>query len=369
MNPKIIKTFRYFRLVGIRRTILKICGRMRMDLPLFCFFFRKKPRIGVIGCGQFAFSTIGYFVYAKTRESFALCFDIDSNAAKSFSSFFHGCKMVQTADEIISDPSVEIIYIASDHYSHTPYAVSALNHGKKIHLEKPISVSDSQWILLKDAIRQHPDHIYVGYNRPFSPAVQRIDLHIKQTHSPVVLNCFIAGHRLPLDHWYRDPKEGGRICGNLGHWLDLAVHLMNVRGNIPQRLITQIAFSHNNDNLNDIFSITMSSDLGDLITILLTSQSEPLEGIHENIQLQCGSVLATIDDFRNVEIWDGVYHCKKKFSPKDVGHKKCILQALQSNKQNRDQKEYFVSTDLMLHLKRQEELHCFQSEYIVNYEP
>lgn len=365
MNNNIIKVIRYCKIVGIRRTLLKICGRKRIPLPLFCFFFRKKPRIGIIGCGQFAFSTIGYFIYVKTWEAFLLCYDTNPEAASTFASFYKGCKTVSSPDDILKNPSIDIVYIASDHFSHTPYAIAALNNNKIVHLEKPISVSQEQWKELKEAIKHHPNHLYIGYNRPFSQAVKMIDQRILNKRLPLSITCFIAGHKIPANHWYRDPKEGGRICGNLGHWLDLTIHLMNARGYLPNKLNTHICWTKSDVSNDDIFSVSMSSDFGDLITIMLTSQSEPLEGIHENIQIQCGETLAAIDDFRKVEIWDGAFHQAKRFYPKDVGHQNCILQAIHANKACREQKEYIISTSLMLFLRQQEESHCIDSQFIV----
>ena len=31
----------------------------------------------------------------------------------------------------------------------------------------------------------------------------------------MMISWFIAGHNIDSDHWYFNPKEGGRVLGNL----------------------------------------------------------------------------------------------------------------------------------------------------------
>lgn len=102
---------------------------------------------------------------------------------------------------------------------------------------------------------------------------------------------------MPADHWYRLPEEGTRVCGNIGHWIDLAVHLMKTRGRIPEKFIISISYSDVKD-FDDNISITITTNLRDLINIILTARSEPLEGVNETINFQCGNLIAKIDDFR-----------------------------------------------------------------------
>ena len=46
--------------------------------------------------------------------------------------------------DIIDDPQIDLIYIASNHYTHAEYAIEALNKGKSVHIEKPHVVNESQ---------------------------------------------------------------------------------------------------------------------------------------------------------------------------------------------------------------------------------
>ena len=235
MNETLTKIFRYIRILGVRRTFVKICGRKRIARAPFFMLFRKKPRIGVIGCGQFSFSTIGYFIYSRTRERFKICFDIDNHASESFARFYRVPKVAEKAEDVFNDPDVDVVYIASNHHTHTTYALEAMSNHKNIHIEKPIAVNWEQFYRLNRMVETYGKTVVAGYNRPFAQAIQIIDRRIAGRNLPLTLNCFIAGHRINPDHWYRNPGEGGRICGNVGHWLDLAVHLLMQRDNYPHK--------------------------------------------------------------------------------------------------------------------------------------
>ena len=171
---------------------------------------------------------------------------------------------------------------------------------------------------------------------------------VGERKSPITLNCFISGHIIPLDHWYRKPDEGTRVCGNVGHWLDLAVHILNWGLQVPNQWDIQLAYSDTNARDDDI-SISMTSSEGDLIVIVLTARNEPFEGINETINFQCNQTICKIDDFRDMTIWQGEKLQRKNFWPKDVGHKNAILQPFKSQ-QPRNYNEVMMSTLLMLHI-------------------
>jgi predicted dehydrogenase len=197
-------------------------------------------------------------------------------------------------------------------------------------------------------VNKDGNKLYVGYNRPFSKAIFELNKHISGLLLPITLNCFVIGHFIQKNHWYRNPIEGTRICGNVGHWIDLSINIMNTRGKIPDKFLINISYS-NLDEIDDNISITMTTDYNDLINIIISSRSEPFEGINESIQFQSGNVIAKIDDFRRIDIWDKSNKSTFKFSPKDVGHFLAINQPF--NNLKRDFLEIEISTILMLEIK------------------
>lgn len=301
----------------------------------------------MIGCGQFAFASIGYFVNRSFGNRFRTCFDASPDVARSFANYF-GVEVVSTsAQDAISDRSVRYVYIASNHASHTPYAVEALRLNKVVYIEKPVAVSLNQLSELTQAIRSSEGMIHAGYNRPHSGAIRRLRSWCPDVDSPLTISCFISGHVLGPDHWYRKPEEGTRICGNVGHWLDLAVHLL-LWGKLPDRWEIVLSWS-NHESRDDDLSITLTSNRGDLVNIVLTARCEPFEGINETINIQWGKTIAKIDDFQRMTVWREHRIKRYRFWPKDVGHERAILQPF--NGYSRSWHEIELSTLLMLYVK------------------
>ena len=59
---EILKVYRFFKIYGVRKTLFKMAGRARGKSKLLTILLRSKkknPDIGVIGCGQFTYSTVG----------------------------------------------------------------------------------------------------------------------------------------------------------------------------------------------------------------------------------------------------------------------------------------------------------------------
>lgn len=348
-KQKILKAYRFFTIYGFSRTYVKTIGRLRYDILLkvpISIFKKNKRNIAFIGCGQFAFATIGFFLKKKLGYCVYGAFDINENNVNSFVRYYGG-KVFTDVEELIYDDTVEVVYIASNHFTHTKYAIQALNAGKVVYLEKPISVNHNQFYdLMQEYIK---DKFFVGYNRPFSPAIKTICSLLDSTQrTPLTLNFFISGHQIPKGNWYRNPEEGTRVCGNIGHWIDLSVHILNKIG-LPEKLMVYIQTSSQNE-IDDNLNITFVSEKEDLITIVLASRTEPFEGINETVNLQYGTQIAKIDDFRKLTIWNSDKLIKRRYFRKDVGHKNAILQPFDKEKR-RDFREIKISTLLMLEIK------------------
>jgi predicted dehydrogenase len=343
------KILRFISIYGIIRTLFKVAGRMRAPIPIWWLLYLRYPikrgrRVGVIGCGQFSFSAIAYFLAASTKCRIEWCCDIDDDAAKSFASAYGLNKYSNECTQFLKD--TDLVYIASNHASHTGYAIECLKAGCDVYIEKPISTTWEQFEKLLVIASETKKNIYVGYNRPHSPSINLIKQNISDNTLPFTLSCFITGHFIPEDHWYRDPKEGTRVCGNLGHWLDLAVHIIYWSGKTLESISINITYS---DKItpSDNFSVALSTPRGDLISLTFSSRSEPFEGVNESINFQQGNLIAKINDHRHTQLWIDEKYKSKRYWPKNVGHKCAILQPfMESNKREWD--ELVVSNKLIL---------------------
>ena len=345
---QIKKFLRFTSIYGFERALIKSLGRLEIKIPLWIIlsrniFVKKRFSVGIIGCGQFSFSTIAYFLKINSPAKIDWCYDIDHSASRKLS-YTYNIKKVFT-DEISYD-NTDIVYIASNHYSHTPQAIECMKNNCDVYIEKPMATNWDQLAELKKAKELYKKKIYVGYNRPFSPGILEIKKIFKLNESAFTFSCFVIGHKLSDDHWYRDPQEGTRISGNLAHWIDLSVNILNWRMKTIKYLDIQIIYS-NEKQLDENIVVSFVSDMKDVINIIFTTRTEPFEGVSETLNFQSQNLIAKLHDHRKTEIWEN--HKKRTINhkPKNVGHKSAIYQPF-NIKSTRDWNELIISTKLML---------------------
>ncbi|MBU2917736.1 Gfo/Idh/MocA family oxidoreductase [Psychrosphaera sp. F3M07] len=359
------KLFRFYLIYGFKRTVVKALGRLRINVNIVLLlfplkYFYSKKDIAVIGCGQFTFATIGFFISKNFGRRIKYCFDIDQKNLDSFAKCY-GVQhrvIIKTGEQLPKLKGISLAYIASNHYSHTDYALNLLEQGIDVYIEKPVSVNREQLAKIEQAYILNENRIYVGYNRPHSKAINELKKYLVDT--PFTLTCTIAGHVIDSEHWYRDIKEGTRVCGNLGHWIDLAIDLLYATKSTID-LTVDIIWS-DDENKDDNLCLVLKSARGDLISIVLTARNEPFEGINEMIFFQQDGVLAKIDDFREAEFQIGTKKIKRKYYPKDVGHETAILQPFHHIK--RDFNCILVSSRLMLQVMEQIQIKSKTNKFI-----
>ena len=137
--------------------------------------------IALIGCGNFAFSNIAYYLHKLNPKFLRAAFDIQASRSLSLCNLYRGAYAVDNWREILADPQVKTVFIASNHASYAEYAVAAIDAGKHVHIEKPHVVSEGQLKLLTEAIRRHPEvKVFLGFNRPRSYLFCRLQDFLKQ---------------------------------------------------------------------------------------------------------------------------------------------------------------------------------------------
>ena len=159
---KIRKVFRYLNMYGFSRTLIKIKGQYHKKrkfsvLPdRISSFSSRKPLVAVIGCGNFAYSNIVYYLISSIHRSHIVCMDVDIHKAASLFKDYKLLSYTDSLDDILLASSIELVYISSNHASHSAYAVKCLDAGKHVHIEKPHVVSIEDLDNLSAAIQRNP---------------------------------------------------------------------------------------------------------------------------------------------------------------------------------------------------------------------
>jgi predicted dehydrogenase len=132
-------------------------------------------------------------------------------------------------DEILADPSVDVVHVTSPNHLHVPQASAILSAGKHVVCEKPLAMTAAESAALVAQAEASGLVNAVNFNIRFYPLHQ----HVREIVAAGDLGDvrFVTGHYFQdwLLHdtdwnWRLEPDKGGalRAVGDIGsHWLDL----------------------------------------------------------------------------------------------------------------------------------------------------
>ena len=132
--------------------------------------------------------------------------------------------------ELVRDPAVEIVYVATPHQFHAPHAALAAAHGKHIILEKPMALTLAECDEIIAAVEKHNVYLVVGHTHAFDPAVRLMREIIRRgdlgrlglIHSFNYTN-FLYRPRRPEE--LDTAKGGGILFNQVPHQIDTARYL------------------------------------------------------------------------------------------------------------------------------------------------
>ena len=95
-------------------------------------------------------------------------------------------------------------------------------------VEKPLALSILELEDIKTALADSKGSVTVGFNRRYSPHVEKIRALIGSAPGPLNIVCNMNAGSIPKNHWLHDLKVGGgRILGEACHHIDLASFIAN----------------------------------------------------------------------------------------------------------------------------------------------
>ena len=86
----------------------------------------------------------------------------------------YGCKVYENIADLIADPDVEMVDIATRSCDHFQHVKMALEAGKDVNIEKPMCCTYAEAIALRDVDSKSSGNLYVRHNRRFEPGFQHI---------------------------------------------------------------------------------------------------------------------------------------------------------------------------------------------------
>ena len=196
----------------------------------------KQINWGFIGCGEVTEKKSGPAFNEVEGSQVVAVMSRSENKARSYAERHHIRKWYTDAQELIDDPDVNAIYIATPPSSHATFAIMAMRAGKPVYVEKPLAASYNDCIRINRISEQTGVPCFVAYYRRYLPYFQKVKEIIENGTIGKVINIQIRFSVPPRDLDYKNEKElpwrlQPDIAGG-GYFYDLAPHQIDLLQNI-----------------------------------------------------------------------------------------------------------------------------------------
>ena len=256
--------------------------------------------VGFIGAGSFAQN---YLIPPAKQAGAVLQTVVTSKGitAKNVAAKFAFSKASTDGSDVVGDPGIDTVFIATRHDTHASFALECLKAGKKVFVEKPLAMTEDGLEEIRSFYEVHGGFLMVGFNRRFSPVAQALKKEFEGVADPLVINYRVNAGFIPKEHWTQQADSGGgRIIGEVCHFIDL---LQFFTGSLPVRVFAECIGSDNGRVKNDDnILITIRFRNGSVGTITYVAEGDKALA-KERVELFGGGKAAIIHDFRSGEIF------------------------------------------------------------------
>lgn len=211
---------------------------------------------------------------------------------------------------LIADPDTDCIFIATRHDSHARLAIDALAAGKNVFVEKPLALNHADLAEVGAAARAGGGVLTTGFNRRFAPMMVTAANALANRGGPVAMLYRINAGHIPSDSWLHGAEGGGRIVGEVCHFVDA---LSFLAGGPPIAVEAMQPA-----DIGDTVSAVLRFADGSTGTILYSSLGDAAVP-KEYLEVFAAGLVIRLDDFRKLHITRGGKTTTTSSSAQDKG--------------------------------------------------
>ncbi len=290
-------------------------------------FIAQRPVMGFIGAGNYASRMLIPAFKAAGAQFHTIV------TAGGINGVIHGekagfAKASTDITALLTNPSINTVAIVTRHDSHSRFVAKVLQSGKHVFVEKPLAIDYEGLALVQAAYEaeqaknpQGSAQLMVGFNRRFSPQVQKIKALLSTVKEPKSFIMTMNAGAIPANHWTHDSNiGGGRIIGEACHFIDLMRFLASSQivsvqarcmGYAPGVAVTE-----------DKASITLGFEDGSFGTILyLTNGAASFP--KERVEVFTAGRVLQLDNFRKLKGYGWPGFTKMNLWKQDKGQNAC----------------------------------------------
>jgi predicted dehydrogenase len=192
----------------------------------------KEVRWGIIGCGNVTEVKSGPAFSKVDNSSLIAVMRRDARLAEDYAKRHNVPRWYSQANDLVNDPEVNAVYVATPPHMHSTYAIRCAEAGKSVYVEKPMALNVRECAEMLAACKANGTQLFVAYYRRSLPRFLKIrDLIVsdKAIGTPRFVNCTLYR---ALEEKYRHPADlpwtvVPKISGG-GLFVDLACHTLDI---------------------------------------------------------------------------------------------------------------------------------------------
>lgn len=279
--------------------------------------------VGVIGAGNFTKMTVMPAIKNLPVALKTIC-SAGGVTAKALANKYKFAAAVSDFQEVLNDSTINLVLITTRHNLHASMVSQALNEGKHVFVEKPLALNQKE---LDQIIAAYPQgkSLTVGYNRRFSPFVQKMKGLLGDTPLPINIIATMNAGFIPADVWVHDIKVGGgRIIGEACHFVDLMIYLSGSK--VAEVMMSGLSKHPEINTDNGIITLKFENGSQGVINYFSNGSKAYSK---ERIEVYSQNRTLVLDNFRKLEGF-GFKGFSKMSGKQNKGHQQQFQQLIQT---------------------------------------
>ncbi len=186
---------------------------------------------GIIGCGNVTEVKSGPAFNKVAGSSLIAVMRRDGEKAKDYAQRHGVPKWYADAAALINDPQVNAIYIATPPKYHEEYAIAALQAGKPVYVEKPMSLDSASCMRMQSVANSTQVKLCVAHYRRALPKFLKIKELLAAKHIGDVRSVRISMIQPDKSSMIADSETNWRVdpaIAGAGLFYDLAPHQLDL---------------------------------------------------------------------------------------------------------------------------------------------
>jgi predicted dehydrogenase/threonine dehydrogenase-like Zn-dependent dehydrogenase len=273
-------------------------------------------RVGLVGAGSYARKFLLPQLQAAGAEFQAIA-TASGVSARDIGAKYGFRLCAARAEDVIAEPTINLVVIATRHDTHAPLTTAALRAGQHVFVEKPLALSDAELDDVLAAAAQTDAQLVVGFNRRFAPLALKAKEFFADTNAPLSIVYRVNAGRIARAHWVQDERVGGgRIIGEVCHFIDFMQFLT---GAPPVRVYAESIAARSQEIVTeDSVMITLRFADGSQGTIAYLAEGDA--GLaKERIEIFGAGRAFVLDDFRRASLYRNGREEQSKLRGQDKG--------------------------------------------------